>query len=268
MIKRAIRGVARAVVPARFRPRVQRMLTRVRYIGWRYRCPFCNAGLRRFRPFGLDFPVLKEKRIVGGGRRLNAQCPNCGSLDRERLLYLFLLHKTDLLSRPQRLLHVAPEPRLAAKLKAIAGLDYLTADIAMPDVMVRMDLTDIQFPDRSFDAIICNHVLEHIEDDARAMSELHRTLKTGGWAILQVPISLTLQTTYEDFSITDATAREQAFGQEDHVRIYGQDYGERLTRAGFTVHVFDWVSEAARFGGSRNVFGLNEEECVYWVSRS
>ncbi len=255
------------LIPVKFRPRLRATYERVFYFGFRYKCPFCNSRLRTFLPFGLNFPVLKEKQVVGGGYRQNALCPICGSFDRERLLYLYLLHKTDLFEKPKKLLHVAPEARVANILQTKVTVDYLTADISSKNVMVEMDITDIRFPDDSFDAIICNHVLEHIIDDGKAMSELYRTLKPGGWAILQVPLSLTLQNTYEDFLITTLTGREEAFGQGDHVRIYAEDYQDRLAQAGFKVNVFKWVTEAENFGGRRNVFGLNEEECVYFVSK-
>ena len=149
----------------------------------------------------------------------------------------------------------------------MVNVEYVTADIFKKDVLVKMNITDIQFPDDSFDAIICNHVLEHIIDDGKAMSELYRTLRPGGWAILQVPVSQVLTNTYEDFSITTMEGREEAFGQYDHVRIYAEDYQDRLAQAGFTVSVFKWVTEAEKFGGRRNFFGLNEEESVYFVSK-
>jgi ubiquinone/menaquinone biosynthesis C-methylase UbiE len=130
-----------------------------------------------------------------------------------------------------------------------------------------MDITNIPCPDNCFDAIICNHVLEHIIDDRQAMRELYRTLKSGSWAILQVPLSLSLHKTYEDFSITTTTGREEAFGQSDHVRIYANDYKDRLEQVGFKVKTFQWVTEDENFGGLKNRFGLNEEESVYVVSK-
>ncbi len=134
--------------------------------------------------------------------------------------------------------------------------------------MVEMDITAITFPDHFFDSIICNHVLEHIIDDGKAMSELYRTLKPGGWAVLQVPMSLTLKSTYEDFSITTSTAREEAFGQWNHVRIYAADYHDRLEKAGFKVSVYRWTTEEDVFIGQLGDTGINREECVYFVSKS
>lgn len=229
----------------------------------RLECPLCHGRLRQFLPFGLELPVLKELSVIGGGHRENALCPFCGCIDRERLLFLYLVHQTDIFRLPARVLHVAPEARVAEFMHKQATIDYVTADLTGSDVMFVMDITRIQFDDCSFDAIICNHVLEHVVDDARAMSELHRVLRPGGWAVLQVPISRGLARTREDFSITSAPEREAAFGQADHVRIYGSDYPARLERAGFEVDIFSWLSQPRRFGGRRNRFGLNPNECVF-----
>lgn len=242
------------------------IIRRVVYFGHRYRCPFCNARLRALQPFGFTFPVIQEKKVIAAGRRL-ALCPVCGSLDRERLLYLYLRHRTHLFQRPMKVLHVAPELRLAAILRSLPNLDYLTADISGRNVMVPLDVTDIPFPDASFDAIICNHVLEHVPDDRKAMSRLYRVLKPGGWAILQVPLSPVLKATYEDFSIVTAAGREAAFGQDDHVRIYAADYRDRLVQAGFAVDVFQWATEPGEFGGPQNTFGLIPDEPVFVARR-
>lgn len=151
------------------------------------------------------------------------------------MVYLYLRHKTELFKRPGSLLHIAPEPMLFNVIRNAPTIEYLSADINPGNVVVQMDVTAMQYPDRSFDCIICNHVLEHIVDDLKAMRELHRVLKPGGWAILQIPMSLTLEETYEDLDITDPNEREKAFGQSDHVRIYGSDYKARLEQAGFIV---------------------------------
>ena len=231
-----------------------------------FSCPFCNKDSSSFLPFGLDIPVLKEKHVVGGGYRLNAVCPNCGSNDRERLVYLYLRkHKKDIFSNKIKVLHVAPEKKLQEALLTNPAIDYLTADIEPSKAMVQMDITDIQYPDNSFNAIICNHVLEHIVEDKKAMAELYRILRPGGWAILQVPVSLSLSKTYEDFSITSAREREKAFGQSDHVRIYARDYKNRLEEAGFDVHVYNFNQE---FGESDlHRYGLVKDEKIYICSK-
>jgi SAM-dependent methyltransferase len=188
-------------------------------------------------------------------------------MDRERLVYLFIQHKTDAFAKQTKVLHVAPEPRLSEILRDQPTIKYLTADLHSGEVMVKMDITTIQFPDEQFDAIICNHVLEHVADDRKAMAELYRVLRPGGWAILQVPIALALDCTYEDFSITAPAAREAAFGQHDHVRIYASDYKDRLKAAGFKVKVFRWTSSVDEFGGSQNRFGLDPNEALYLVTK-
>jgi len=144
--------------------------------------------------------------------------------DRDRLAYLYLKNQPHLLSRGTKLLHVAPEYNLRSWLCSKVELDYVSADLSMGNVDLNIDLTQIPFPNSTFGAIICNHVLEHIPNDRAAMAELFRVLKSDGWAMLQVPISFHLAATDEDFSITDPMDRERAFGQNDHVRIYAMDY--------------------------------------------
>jgi SAM-dependent methyltransferase len=250
-----------AATPSLWRA-LKRPLKRAYYFGRRRECPFCRSHVRAFRPWGEDFPVLREKQVVGGQRRDDCLCPVCRSIDRERLLYLYLLNETAIFRDDVELLHIAPEQRLRATLERAANVRYTTADLAAPDVTMRMDITDIPSPDGSFDAIICSHVLEHVPDDRRAMAELHRVLRPGGWAVLQVPMSLTLPATYEDPSIVDAAARERAFGQFDHVRIYALDYVDRLAASGFAVEAFSWPRTVA-YGGAENRYGLDEREPVF-----
>jgi SAM-dependent methyltransferase len=158
-------------------------------------------------------------------------------MERHRLLWLYLERETDLFTRPQAVLHIAPEPIFAQRLKATHGPGYLSGDLFSPLAMERIDITDIHKPDGYFDVVLCSHVLEHVPDDLLAMRELRRVLKPGGIAIMQHPIDRHRQNTYEDWSITEPEAREAAFLQSDHVRIYGVDFEERLLRAGFSVEV-------------------------------
>lgn len=246
--------------------KLKTFIRKARFFGSKYYCPICDSNLRQLRPRGFKFPVLTEKNIIGGGYRLNAQCPVCKSTDRERLLYLYLSNKTNFFAEQIKLLHVAPEPALSAVIGKHSNIDYLTADLNSASAMVKMDITEIDYPDQSFDVIICNHVLEHIIDDSRAMSELRRVLKSGGWGILQVPISLSLAQTYEDFSITDPTEREQVFGQSDHVRIYAIDYLDRLKESGFQVDPFAWWTDR-EFSDSNNKYGLLKDESIFVVSK-
>lgn len=205
---------------------VRDVAIRVSYFGFARWCPVCGRSSRRFRAFG------------GPPAREEAQCVHCHSLERHRFVWLYFQSQTDLFDRREkRVLHVAPETALEPLLRARLGTSYLTADIADPHVAVKMDITDIQYPDDSFDVIYCSHVLEHIPEDRKAMRELLRVLKPEGWAVLLVPI--VGDTTYEDPSITDPAERLKAFGLEDHVRQYGRDYVERLREAGFTVRVIE-----------------------------
>ena len=186
-------------------------------------CPVCETTSRRFATYG-ETP------------RDDAECPRCGALERHRFMWLYLSQKTNLFDgKAKTILHIAPEACLAARFRQCLGLTYITADLSNPRAMVKMDITNIEYPDQSFDAILCSHVLEHVSDDRKAMQELHRVLKSDGWAILLVPI--TAETTYEDFSIVDPQERRKAFGQHDHVRRYGPDYLDRLRDAGFRVEV-------------------------------
>lgn len=262
-----IKTLLKAVIPARHRTKLRQLFKNARFFGWRYKCPICDSHLSRLRPFGLKIPVLSEKKVIGGGYRLNAQCPVCYSTDRERLLYLYLSKKTNIFTEKVKLLHVAPEGGLSTIIKKYSNIDYLTADIASNTVMVKMDITKINYPDKSFDVIICNHVLEHIIDDTKAMKELYRILKPGGWGILQVPMSLSLNKTYEDFSVTTASEREEVFGQSDHVRIYAIDYVDRLKESGFQVSPFKWWNDK-EFANSKNKYGLIRGESVFLVNKS
>lgn len=188
--------------------------------GSRFYCPVCERGFRKFFKFGVN-------------PRLNARCPGCGSLERHRLLWIALydLQDKSLIQRGGRLLHVAPEPCLAEKFRQ--EYDYLSIDLDGKKAMMAMDLTAMTFDDNSFNAIVCNHVLEHIQDDKKAMKELYRVLKPGGWASIQVPIKGDI--TQEDLSVTDPKERLRLYGQEDHVRYYGRDFAERLKKAGFDI---------------------------------
>ncbi|WP_442505078.1 class I SAM-dependent methyltransferase [Novipirellula sp. SH528] len=157
----------------------------------------------------------------------------------------------------KRLLHVAPEPILSKLIQAHDYIDYLSADLVNPKAMVKMDLTEIEYPNNSFDVVYCSHVLEHIPDDRKAMREIFRVLRRGGWAILQVPI--TSNFTFEDATIQSPEEREKAFGHHDHVRRYGQDYRDRLVEAGFSVEIIAFARELEHDESKRLGLILNED---------
>lgn len=265
MLMDGFKNFLKRIFPHWILVRIKLMLLKIKYWGKKYHCPLCSSNIKLLKPIGFDFPVLQEMQIVGGGKR-NALCPVCESSDRVRLNYVFLKENTDLFSKPTKLLHLAPEPSLKKVFLKHKKIDYLTADLYKENVMVKMDITDIQFPDQAFDGIICNHILEHIPDDQKAMKELFRVLKPGGWAILQVPFSKVLEKTFEDSTITSEAEREKVFGQKDHVRIYGLDYAERLRKTGFKVTEYKWT-EDANLENTANRLGLNKDEIVFYCVR-
>lgn len=261
----SLKRVVKGIIPERFRPWIKLYALRFIHYGKHYYCPVCNSHTRHQKTLGFDFPVIVEKNIVGAGVRA-ALCPVCHSSDRIRLLYLFLRQKTNFFKDPLSLLHFAPEPSLQLIIEGQKNIQYLTADLYQENVMEKIDITSIPYPDHSFDVILCNHVLEHIPDDRKAMKELYRVLKPGGWAILQVPVSNTLETTFEDPGITSENDRERVFGQRDHVRIYGKDYVDRLNQTGFMVEEFSWVNDPDNSFHDPRI-NLNKEEVVYYCQR-
>ena len=188
------------------------------YRGDRVSCPCCGSSYRKFRALKFD----------------NRMCWSCGSLERDRLLWLLFDLRPQMLRPDMRMLHIAPEHALRPRLRSLPGVRYVEGDLDARYAHQRIDVTRLDFPDDSFDAILCNHVLEHVPDDRRAMRELRRVLRPGGWAILLVP-ALAEGATDEDPTLADRAERVRRFGQHDHVRRYGSDYVDRLEEAGFAV---------------------------------
>lgn len=198
--------------------------------GNRHTDPIDGKSFRRFLPYGYERP------------RENVLSPSTLSLERHRLLWLYLQGETDFFKKPLRVLHFAPEQAFYKRFRAVHQIDYTTTDLNSPLADVKADITDLPFADNLFDVILCNHVLEHIPDDGKAMEELHRVMKPGGWGIFQVPQDLGRETTYEDDAITDKRERARIFGQYDHVRIYGRDYFDKLRKVGFKVTEVDYTA--------------------------
>lgn len=203
------------------------------YVGRGVECPVCGARRRRFLPYG--YVTTRD----------NALCPACLSLERHRLLWLYLRRETDLLTAFPRTLHIAPEycimRHLKRHFKGHPG-QYVTADLESPLADLHFDVQRIPLADDSVDVILCNHLLEHVADDRLALRELHRVLKPGGWGILLSPVEPDWEHTYEDDTITDPAERTRIFGQYDHRRIYGMDYPDRLREAGFEVADIDYAA--------------------------
>ncbi|MCD9124384.1 class I SAM-dependent methyltransferase [Luteimonas fraxinea] len=163
------------------------------------------------------------------------KCPRCFSHDRERHLYLYLAAAGIYERIPEAdLLHFAPERHLSRKFASQAPKRYVRCDLhPNAEGIDAVDICAMPFGDQSFDLLVANHVLEHVHDDGRALAEVHRVLRPGGFAILQTPFSRKLQVTWEDDGISDDWSRTQAYGQEDHVRLYGRDFFSRVAAAGF-----------------------------------
>lgn len=235
-------------------------------VGFGRACPLCGAHLRRFLSDpGEPSPLFAEVHVVGGGPIEQALCPRCRSFERERHVYLYLQRMSTVFTAPTRLLHVAPERRLEPLLRDARNVDYVSGDLTPGRAQRRLDVTAIDFPDGSFDVVLCNHVLEHIPDDARALSELFRVLRPDGWAMLQVPLVYGIDTR-EDRAATDPVDMLRRFGQHDHIRIYGAgDYEGRLRAAGFDVTK---ESIGARFGAPvASRFGLLPDEVLFIARR-
>lgn len=208
-----------------------RPLIKLYFKGIRFTDPIDGSSYRKFLPYGYQ------------NLRQNALCPGTLSLERHRLLWLYLDRKTNFLRDAIRVLHVAPEQVFYRKFKSFSHWDYTTTDLHSPLADVKADICALPFEDNTYDFILCNHVLEHIPNDLKAMEELYRVLKPGGTAILQVPLEEDRENTFEDDSITDQQERTRIFGQYDHVRIYGQDYYKRLQEVGFEAIPMDFIKE-------------------------
>jgi len=179
---------------------------------------------------------------------------------------LHLKHRTNLFHERLSLLDIAPHPSLQRIFSALGNLDYVSADLNSPLAMVKMDICRMPFPSESFDAVICMHVLEHVPDDRRGMAEVLRVMKPGGWAVVQVPIDYDRAESFEDPSITRPEDRERLFRQQDHVRIYGRDYKDRLISTGFGVDVVPYPLELSPDAVAKYGLKTNADRYV-WVCK-
>jgi predicted SAM-dependent methyltransferase len=201
--------------------------------GSRFTDPIDGKSFRMFLPYGY------------GSQRNNVLSPSTLSLERHRLLWLYLQNKTDFFTSKEKkkVLHFAPEQEFYKRFKKQTNIEYTTTDLLSPLADVKADICNLPFEDNSYDIIFCNHVLEHIPDDTKAMYELYRVLKPGGMAVFQIPQDLTRATTFSDDSIVDQKERAKIFGQYDHVRVYGRDYFDKLRSIGFTVIEEDYTAK-------------------------
>ena len=225
-LDRIAQRVVRALVPAPMRRIVLRRVRLLLSRGDRVECPCCGGRFGRFMP--------------GLSHRATRVCPRCGAQERHRALWLYLRERTDFFGRSISILHWAPEYALQRSLSELPNASYVSADLEGDEAMQHMDITDVPFKDDAFDLIVCVHVLEHVPDDRRAMREMARVLRPGGVALLLVPIVLE-QPTHEDPAIATPEQRREHYWQEDHVRLYGGDFKDRLAEEGFAVTVDGWI---------------------------
>lgn len=193
--------------------------------------PIDGKSFKTFLPYGY------------GKQRNNVLSPSTLSLERHRLLWLYLQNETNFFSEEKKILHFAPEQAFYNRFRKMKNLEYITTDLNSPLADVKADICNLPFLDNEFDIILCNHVLEHIPNDTKAMQELYRVMKIGGMGVFQIPQDLKRESTFEDNSITDKKERAKIFGQYDHVRIYGLDYFEKLRSIGFKVDEVDYTSK-------------------------
>lgn len=198
--------------------------------GDKYEDPIDGKKFKKFLPYGYE------------NQRENVLSPSTLSLERHRLLWLFLKNETGFFTKDLKVLHFAPEQAFYKRFRKLKNLDYTTTDLNSPLADVKADICELPFENDTYDFILCNHVLEHIPDDTLAMKELYRILKPGGTAIIQIPQDLTREKTFEDDSIISRKERARLFGQYDHVRVYGRDYFEKLRSIGFKVEEVDYTS--------------------------
>ena len=199
--------------------------------GNKFTDPIDGKSFRKFLSYGYN------------KLRKNALSPSTLSLERHRLLWLYLINETVLFERKVKLLHFAPEQAFYTRFKKLNNIQYDSIDINSPLAKIKADICDLPIKDNTYDFILCNHVLEHVLDDNKAMSELYRVLKKGGTGIFQVPIDMNKKKTFQDDSITDKLERNKIFGQYDHVRVYGKDYFNKLKNTGFKVKQIDYSKE-------------------------
>jgi predicted SAM-dependent methyltransferase len=253
----------------------QRWLALPRYLGRTHACPVCGTGLRRFKPIWKSYVrKLREHGFVHPIDALETfnvtahTCPACGASDRERLYALYLEDRFRTLDQTRRytLVDFAASPGLARRLRARRWLAYRTADLYRPGVDDRVDIANMAaYGDASIDMFICSHILEHVPDDRRAMRELFRVLKPGGFGIVMVPLVVGVEDTHEDPSIADPAGRWKHYAQDDHLRLYGRrDLVRRLEEAGFKVlqlRIDDFGRERFRRAG------IHENSTLYVVEK-
>ncbi|MBN4051290.1 class I SAM-dependent methyltransferase [bacterium AH-315-M05] len=252
-----LKSFIKSIIPKVLRPAILKIFYKLRtpfYIGNNVHCPCCNGNFRKFSSFTSYYKTRK-----------NAQCPRCGSLERHRLLWLYLNNKTNLFTDNLKLLHFAPEIIFQKHFGKLSNIDYTSADLDSPLADVKMDIHNIIYDDDFFDVILCFHVLDHVKDDKQAMRELFRVLKYGGWAIIQSSIDINRDKTFEDSSAITPQDRLRIYAQSDLARKYGLDFKDRLAEAGFTVKADQYGKELN--ANLVNKYGISQDVSIYYCTK-
>ena len=250
-------SIATRIIPRHYLQHVSHFFLRIFSLflrGNKFEDPINGKTYRKLLPYGRLKP------------RENAIAPDSLSLERHRLMWLFLKNKTNFFTDNLKFLHIAPEYCFIKIFKGMKNLDYLTADLISPWADVKMDVHDIPFEENTFDVVICNHVLEHVDDADKVMKEFYRVMKSGGWGIFQVPIDYNNSVTIEDRSVTDPRERERLYWQSDHLRLFGRDYGDKLAAAGFKVTESNFINEINPKLVER--YALDKNEIVYYCQKN
>ena len=253
---RIIISIATRIIPRHYLQHVSHIFLRIISIflrGNNFEDPINGKTYRRILPYG---------RIKS---RENALAPDSMSLERHRLMWLFMKEKTNFFTEQIKVLHIAPEYCFIKLFKSMNNLEYITGDLISPWADIKMDVHNIPFNKNTFDVVICNHVLEHVEDANQVMSEFYRVMKPGGWGIFQVPIDKNNPFTQEDKSITDPKERERLYWQSDHLRLFGLDYGKKLESAGFKVTEDKFIDNLDPKLVKR--YALPEGEIIYFCEK-
>ena len=250
-------SIATRIIPRHYLQHVSHFFLKIFSLflrGNKFEDPINGKTYRKLLPYGRLEP------------RENAIAPDSLSLERHRLMWLFLKNKTNFFTDKLKFLHIAPEYCFIKIFKGMENLDYLTADLISPWADVKMDVHEIPFQENTFDVVICNHVLEHVDDSDKVMREFYRVMKPGGWGIFQVPIDYNNPNTIEDKSVTDPRERERLYWQSDHLRLFGRDYGARLSAAGFKVTESNYINEIDPKLVER--YALDKNETVYYCQKA
>lgn len=249
-------SLATRIIPRHYLHRVSHFCLKIIgffYTGNKVEDPISGKTFRKFLPYG---------RLQS---RQNALSPDTLSLERHRLMWLYLKNETNFFSELLSVLHIAPEYCFIKRFKNLDNLKYTTGDLNSPWADIKMDINKMPFDDNSFDVVFCNHVLEHIPDDKHAMQEILRVMKPAAWGILQVPQNTEVHATEEDLTNISSAERERRFRQKDHYRLYGMDYGTRLKSVGFEVEEIKYAQQLGEAVAKR--FALPFNETLYIVRK-